>query len=159
MTEHLTFEDVQASAKRVITGHEDFEYEPIDSNCVYFVPVMGECDCGSTTNEYGEEWHHDECTLGCTVEVLYDQPSCVVGHMLVDLNLAHMVKPCNNSEGISEVANVLAAEGVELDHEAEVFLTHLQCLQDRKTPWGPALETAATAARNAERAPDVHFEK
>lgn len=81
------------------------------------------------------------------VECLYfeedtKQPSCIVGHVIADLDLPHP----KEGIGVDSYYEDLRQRGINLDDRAENFLSYAQAAQDKGLPWGEAYDAGMTAA-------------
>jgi len=83
-----------------------------------------------------------------------DEPVCIVGHWLHQNNLLYEDEWENIEENnVDFVLDWLARNrGVSVDAESRKFLALVQGIQDRRTPWGEALDAAIAAMDGGEEA-------
>jgi hypothetical protein len=87
---------------------------------------------------YDEDAEDGECSY-----IIDGRPSCIVGHILVDLG--YSPEQIHEFEGHSAVSAIDALEEnsslpIEFSIDAKSYLERVQDRQDMKVPWGEAIQ-------------------
>ena len=127
MSETIGFEDVLLATKRAMAEKgADFIYKLAERE-----QRMAE----------GYSSQDVECLYFETVAE-NTKPSCIVGHVIADLDLPHP----SEGIGVDSYFGDLRQRGINLDDRAENFLSYAQAAQDKGLPWGEAYDAGMTAA-------------
>ncbi len=104
--------------------------------------------------EKGESYVYPRAQYGGCVNFRYDEPACIVGHVLSYLGFGPVVDGPNGfrrSIRAGAVRNVIDETGLVTTYYAERALIRAQEVQDSGLSWGEALEAARREGDHGDR--------